>query len=94
MKTFFEAKNSKELCKLLDLPESDAHKIELRTDLVVAIKKFIERNRLTHMQVAEKTGIGRTVITAVVNGNLKRISTDRLLDIAHGLGLRVHLKVA
>jgi len=94
MRSFFEAKNSKELCKILGLPESEAPKVELRTQLVLAIKKFIEKHKYTHAQVAEKTGIGRTVITAIVNGNLKRISTDRLLDVAHGLGLKVHLKVA
>ena len=94
MKRFFEAKNPKEICKLLGLPESDAHKVELRTELVIAIKKHIGKHHLTHVEVATKTGIGRTVITAIVNGNLKKISTDRLLDVAHGLGLKVQLRVA
>ena len=39
-------------------------------------------------------GVGRTVITAIANGNLGHISTDRLIDVAHSLGLRVQLKVA
>jgi hypothetical protein len=29
-----------------------------------------------------------------VNGNLGGISTDRLVDIATGLGIQVHLKAA
>ena len=45
-------------------------------------------------QASAKTGIGRTVITAIVNGNLDKISTDRLIDIAQALGLKFHLKVA
>jgi predicted XRE-type DNA-binding protein len=94
MKSYLEAKNSKELCKLMGLPQSEAPKIEMRTQLVVAIKRAIEKQKLTHVQAAEKTGIGRTVITAIVNGNLRRISTDRLIDVAQHLGLRVQLKVA
>ena len=94
MKSYLEVKNAKELCKLLGLPVSEAPKIEMRTQLVIAIKRSIERQKLTHAQASAKTGIGRTVITAIVNGNLDKISTDRLIDVAQGLGLKLHLRVA
>jgi len=93
-KEYLEAKNTKELCQLLGLPASEAPKIEIRKDLFVAIKKTIEKQKLTHQEAAEKTSVGRTVITAIVNGNLKKISTDRLLDIAAALGLSIKVKVA
>ncbi len=94
MKPYVEAKNAKEICKLLGLHLSEVPKIEIRTQLVVAIKRAIEREKLTHAEAAIKTRVGRTVITAVMNGNLEGVSTDRLIDIAHNLGLKVHLKVA
>lgn len=94
MKSYFEVKNTKELCKLLGLPSSAAAKVEIRVELASAIRKELERQQVTHLQAAKKTGIGRTVITAITNGNLKSISTDRLIDVAQGLGLKVHLKVA
>jgi predicted XRE-type DNA-binding protein len=94
MKSYLEAKNAKELCKLMGLPETEAPKIEMRTQLVVAIKRSIERQKLTHAQASAKSGVGRTVITAIVNGNLDRISTDRLIDVAQNLGLKVQLRVA
>ena len=53
MKSYLEAKNAKELCKLL---------------------------KLTQAQAATKAGVGRTVITAIVNGNLESISKDRQLE--------------
>ncbi|NJL25884.1 MAG: XRE family transcriptional regulator [Calothrix sp. SM1_5_4] len=94
MKHYAEAKNAKELCRIMGLPESEASKIEMRTQLTVAIKRSIEKQKLTHAQAATKAGVGRTVITAIVNGNLHRISTDRLIDVAQNLGLKVQLKVA
>ena len=94
MKSYFEAKNPKELCQLLGLPESEAPKIKIRTQIVVAIKGLIEKQNLTHEKAAKKAGVGRTVITAIVNGNLHRISTDRLFDVALHLGLKIQLKVA
>jgi predicted XRE-type DNA-binding protein len=94
MKSYLEVKNPRELCKILGLPPSEVPKVEIRIQLVMAIKRAIERQKLTHLQASEKTGVGRTVITAIVNGNLKKISTDRLIDVAHALGLKLHLKVA
>ena len=94
MKNYLEAKNAKELCRLMGFPKSEASKIEMRTQLAVSIKRAVEKQGLTQAQAAEKAHVGRTVITAIVNGNLHRISTDRLIDVAQNLGLKVQLKVA
>lgn len=51
------------------------------------------KKKYTHAEAAKKADVGRTVITAIMNGDLRRISTDRLIDIAHNLGLTVQLKV-
>jgi predicted XRE-type DNA-binding protein len=93
-KDFFEAKNTKELCQLLGVSEKEAAKIEIRRNLVIKIKRVIEKNKWTHEEASEEAGVGRTVITAIVNGNLEKISTDRLIDIAHNFGLKITLKVA
>lgn len=93
-KEFFEAKNTKQLCKILGIPESEAAKIEMRRDLVIAIKRTVEKNEWTHAQAAEEAEVGRTVMTAILNGNLDKISTDRLIDIAQRVGLKVKLNVA
>ncbi len=93
MKSYFEAKNLAELCKLMGLPKSEAPKLRMRLDLAKAIRKTIEKKNLTHVEASETTGIGRTVITAIMNGNLDKISTDRLMDIAQALGLKLQLKV-
>ena len=94
MKSYFEAKNLAELCNLMGLPESESPKLQIRLDLAKAIRRIIEKKALTHVKASEKTGMGRTVITAIMNGNLDKISTDRLIDIAQALGLKLHLKVA
>lgn len=94
MKSYFEVKNLEELCALMNLPESEAPKLRIRLDLAKAIRKTIEQKKMTHAQAAEEVGIGRTIITAIMNGNLNKISTDRLIDVAQALGLRLHLKVA
>ncbi len=94
MKSYFEAKNLEELCLLMGLPKTEAPKLQIRLDLAKAIRRIVEKKEFTHAKTSAKTGVGRTVITAIMNGNLDRISTDRLIDIAQALGLKLHLKVA
>ena len=94
MKLYFEAKNIKELCRILKIPKSQAAKVEIRRNLVIAIRNIIEENKWTQAEAAKKVNVGRTVITAIVNGNIQNISTDRLIDIAYNLGLSLQLKVA
>ncbi|MGK5083411.1 XRE family transcriptional regulator [Bdellovibrionota bacterium FG-1] len=94
MKNYTEAKNMKDLAKVLKLPKGQATKIEMRTNLAIAIRKTVEKKHLTHVEAAKRAGVGRTVITAILNGNTTHISTDRLIDIAQNLGLMVTLRVA
>lgn len=94
MRSYIEAKSMSDLGKIMRLPKGQISKVEMRTNLAIAIKKYIEKMNLTHARAAEQAGVGRTVITSVMNGNTIHISTDRLIDIAQNLGLTITLKVA
>ena len=94
MNSNIDAKNLEELCSLLGLPETEVPKLRIRLEIVNGIRLAMKKQNLTHKEAADKCGVGRTVVTAVLNGNLNRISTDRLIDIAQGLGLTLQLKVA
>ena len=93
-KPYVDIKNITELCSMLGLPKFQSARVEIRRDLVIAIDEKIKTKKLTHDQAAKVAGVGRTVITAVVNGNISKISTDKLIAIADSLGLDVHIKVA
>ena len=93
-KNFVEVKGIKQLFKTFGLSEEEARKVKMRRNLFVAIKKHIQKNKWTHQKTALKAKVGRTVITAIMNGNLDNISTDKLIDIAQKIGLTVTLKVA
>jgi len=93
-KPYIDIKNVSELCKALGLPRSQAARVEIRRDLVLAIHAKIKTRKLTHEKAAQMAGVGRTVITAIVNGNIGKISTDKLIDIADSLGLDLHIQVA
>lgn len=93
-RAYSEVRSVGGLAKLLKLPKGEAAKIEMRTDLVIAIRKAVEKKKLTHVEAAKRAGVGRTVVTAILNGNTTHISTDRLITVAQNLGLTVTLEVA
>ena len=94
MKNYVEVKNRKDLIQILGLSEAAGVRAKLRVQLVIGIRNALMRQKLTQMQGAEMAHVGRTVITAIVNGNLSKISTDRLLEIADRLGVKMQFKVA
>ena len=56
MKSYLEAKNLEELCALMGLPESEAPKLKIRLDLTKAIRRTIEKKKMTHAEAADQTG--------------------------------------
>ena len=88
------ARNPKELCRILGLPEKYANKLEIRGKLFVAIRNTVEKNKWTREQVAKKTGASQAVTAAIMIGDVTKISTGQLIDIVHHLGLEIKLKVA
>lgn len=65
----------------------------LRLRLSLAIQKAIEERDLTHATAALMARTPRTSITAIANGNLEQVSMDRLVMIAHRLGVRISLRL-
>ena len=75
-----------ELAKALGLTQADGAEIALRSELNSKIVKIVERQRLTHSQVARLAGTSRTRVTAILNRNTQDVSTDLLLRVLYALG--------
>ena len=73
MKPYVEMRNVNTICKTLGLPPTAGPKVKMQVELVQAIRRAIEEQELTHQEAASQAGVGRTVITSVVNGNLHLI---------------------
>jgi predicted XRE-type DNA-binding protein len=91
--SYFETKNIAQLCKLLEVPPTEAPKIKMRLDIIKGINKKIEKSGMTHSDAASAAHVGRSLITAIMNGNLDKVSTDRLIHVALALGVKMSLKV-
>jgi predicted XRE-type DNA-binding protein len=85
-------KNTKHMAELLGLSETHAIEAELKTKIMAKIKETIEAKGLTHQEVADLSGLGRTVITGIVNFSIQRITLDRLIRVLVSLGITPEVK--
>ena len=80
------ARNASELAAVHGLPASDAIQFELHTTLNNKIIDIVKKAGLTHVQVAKLAETSRARVTAILNRNTHRVSTDLLLRILYRLG--------
>ena len=87
-------RTTSQLADVLGLNAAEARYIEVRTRLLSAIIREVERQKLTHAVAAGLTRTSRTRMTAILGGNLKGVSTDLLLRVAASLGLRPRISLS
>ena len=86
------ARNARELAKILDLASADGMEIEFRSDLNDKIIEVVGKKGLTQSHVALLAHTSRTRVTAILNRNTHRISTDLMLRVLASLGVQAKLK--
>jgi predicted XRE-type DNA-binding protein len=51
----------------------------LRTDLALALRKFIERSQMGQAKVGEILGLKQNVVSQIVRGKIEHLSVERLI---------------
>lgn len=87
------ARNPVALAGLLGLKPSDAYQWEVQATLLARLKEIVAKEKLTHAEVASKAKTSRTRITAILNSNLRNVSTDLLIRVVGALGYSVNVSV-
>ena len=77
----------------LGLPPEQGPIAEIKAKLTKEIIKSIEKQALTHQDVADSSGVPRSAVTGIVSGSLQKVTVDRLIRILNSLGRRVEVKV-
>ena len=85
-------KSTKELAKHLGLSEARGIEAELKAKMMLKIKELVKEKELTHQEVADLSGVGRTVITGIVNSNIQSITMGRLLKVLVSLGVEPEIR--
>lgn len=77
----------------LGFPEVEAENLLLRADLVVHIRKVIDKTGVTQAEAAKRAGITQARMNDLVKGRTHKFTLDALVNVAASLGYCVKLKL-
>ena len=75
----------------LGFPEAEAQNLLLRADLVVHIRKVIEKLGVTQAEAAKRAGITQPRMNDLVKNRTHKFTLDALVNVAASLGYSVKL---
>lgn len=73
---------------------AESESMKLRSDLMMALKEYIEREGLSQAQAAERLGVTQPRVSDLVRGKISLFSLDTLVTMVTSAGMRVQLKIA
>ena len=81
------------MARVFKVPKSRAVEAIFKADLLVAIRKELDRRPITHAKIAARSGLPRSAVTGILSGSLQKVTIDRVLRILDAVGLEATIKV-
>lgn len=82
-----------ELAKKLKISPARGIEAVLKAQLISAILKETERQELTHVELAKRSGLSRSTVTGILSGSLQKVTIDRVLRLVEALNLLPELRI-
>jgi predicted XRE-type DNA-binding protein len=71
---------------------AEAASMKARSDVMMAVRKIVDRWELTQAAAAKRLGITQPRLNDLLKGRIDRFSLDALVDLAARAGLSVQVK--
>lgn len=74
-------------------PPAEAHALELRSQLLMALNEWLEQSGLTQAAAAKQLGVDQPRVSDIKKGKISRFTIDRLVEMSTRAGLKVSLEL-
>jgi len=78
----------------LGFPPEEAAILQMRSELMADLRKYIEAKKLTQAQAAEIFGVSQSRVSDLVRGKWEKFSLEMLIILATRAGMSISLKRA
>ncbi len=85
--------SAKELAKKLNISSSRGMEAIIKAQLITAVLSAVEKLKLTHAELARRSGLPRTAVTGILSGSLQKVTIDRVLRLVEAANLVAEVKV-
>lgn len=79
--------NPTDMAKRLKIAKARSLEATFKADLISAVLQAIERDNLTHAEIAERSRLPRSAVTGMLSGSLQHVTIDRILRLVEAVGL-------
>ena len=77
-----------------DLYLPDAENLKLRSELMIAIRKWVKDSGLTQAEAARRLNTTQPILNDVLRGRYEKFTIDRLVKMLDAAGLHVSISVS
>ncbi len=85
--------SASELAKQLGVSPSRGMEAVIKAQLITAVLTAAERLKLTHSELARRSGLPRSAVTGILSGSLQKITIDRVLRLVEAANLVAEVRV-
>ncbi|MGH8864343.1 MAG: helix-turn-helix domain-containing protein [Burkholderiales bacterium] len=71
----------------------EAQNLQLRSDLMTRIERFVKRSAMTQTEAARALGVTQPRLNDLLRGRIDKFSLDALVNMLGRAGMRVELRV-
>ncbi len=82
-------RSSGDVFRDLGFAPQEAENLRVRSELMIALSKLIEKRKLTQNEAAELLGVTQPRISDLMRGKIDRFSADSLIEMLGRAGMRV-----
>ena len=79
------AATPEDLAGALGLPAAAAREWQVQHALLKRLKEIVRSRKITHAEIAKRSGTSRTRVTAILNDDLDHVSSDLLIRVLAAL---------
>ncbi len=78
----------------LGFPSEEAAILQMRSELMADLRKFIKGKKLTQAKAAAILGVSQSRVSDLIRGKWEKFSLEMLISLATKAGMRISLKRA
>jgi predicted XRE-type DNA-binding protein len=78
----------------LGYPPEEAAILQMRSEIMADLRKFIDKKKLTQAKAAEMFGVSQSRVSDLIRGKWEKFSLEMLIILATKAGMRISLKRA
>jgi predicted XRE-type DNA-binding protein len=93
MKSTAITKSSGDVFKDLGFSAAEARNLRIRSELMTALRKFIEKEGLTQADAAKRLKVSQPRISDLTRGKISRFSLDTLVNMLTDAGMDIAVKI-